>query len=81
LLALLLPDLEREHHRTCPPFSPDCLPPLTWPRLGVPRARVDLTLTIPKGTKPAANSQLFVLEYYYGSQYGNTETISEAVKF
>jgi hypothetical protein len=41
----------------------------------------DLTLTIPKGTKPAANSQLFVLEYYYGSQYGNTETISEAVKF
>jgi hypothetical protein len=44
----------------------------------------DMTLTIPKGTKPAADSQLFVLEYYaneYSGPYTATDTYSEAVKF
>jgi hypothetical protein len=44
----------------------------------------DFTLTIPKGTKPAANSQLFVLEWYYQSYGGvgyQITTTSETVKF
>jgi hypothetical protein len=44
----------------------------------------EFTLTIPKGTKPAANSQLFVLEYYaneYSGPYTGTDTFSEAVQF
>jgi hypothetical protein len=42
----------------------------------------DLTLTIPKGAKPAADSQLFVLEYYGGNSGGRTmTTLAEPVKF
>jgi hypothetical protein len=45
----------------------------------------DFTLSIPKGTKPAADSQLFVFEYYaeeYGpGPYTGNSTFSEVVKF
>jgi hypothetical protein len=44
----------------------------------------DITLTIPKGTKPAANSQLFVLEWgtsAYIFPSNATDTFSQAVKF
>jgi hypothetical protein len=42
----------------------------------------DLTLTLPTGMKPAANSQLVALEHFSGfSNNGNTATSSEKVKF
>jgi hypothetical protein len=39
----------------------------------------DITLTIPKGTKPAAKSQLFVVEYISGWVPGPTTNYTEAV--